>query len=120
MARMKYVPGAICSVDPENYHNQDVRGVHLVCLKNKVKRRLFGNTLWKVEVLDGDTAEGKTTYIQERYLYPDNMVIIRNPIMPPITSNDIELLNSLYKETKNKKVKALAGKLEFYKKLREV
>ena len=119
MAKMKYIPGLICSVDAKNHFNQDVRGVHLVCLKHKLKRRPFGNTLWKVEVLDGDIANGSDVYISEKFLYPDSMVIIRNPILPPFTSKDIDLLNSLYKESENKQIKALIDKINFYKSLRE-
>lgn len=118
MGRMKYIKGLICSVDPENINKQDVRGVHLVSLKKKVKRRPFGNTLWEVEVLDGDNSTGKKVLIAENLLYPENITILRYPLVPPISDADITLLTNLSKD--NNKINALIDKLKFYKELKEV
>lgn len=118
MGGIKYIKGLVCTVDPKNIHRQDVRGVHLVSLKNKVKRRPFGNSLWEVDVIDGDITSNKAVFVQERYLYPENMCILRYPLIPPITDADITLLNSLSEN--NNKVKALVDKLKFYKELKEV
>lgn len=118
MGRMKYMKGLVCSVDPENINKQDVRGVHLVSLKKKVKRRPFGNTLWEVEVIDGDNSTGKKVLIAENLLYPENFTIMRYHLTPPITDEDITLLTDLSKD--NSKIKALIDKLKFYKELKEV
>lgn len=119
MGGIKYIKGLVCTLDPKNIYKQDVRGIHLVSLKKKVKRRPFGNSWWEVDVIDGDIIpSNKTIFAQERYLYPKNMCILRYPLLPPITDADITLLTNLSEN--NNKIKALVDKLKFYKELKEV
>ena len=85
------IQGKVCTVDPNNKLKRFEDGEYLVILIEKVKRRLFGNSIWKVQREDGSIG-----FIEEKYLYPSGMCVIRNPIqMPLFTNNELNTINKL-------------------------
>ena len=128
MKKVKIIPGMICSIDPNNTLSQDQSGINHVEIIKRIKYRPFGNSLWKIRILDefDDSSIGSCV---EKYLYPDNMCLIRFPIdMPVINGNDISILtdvikilhNMAYPKEKVDRLKALREKLNLYKQMREV
>jgi len=133
MARIKFRPGMICTIDPDNKLKQDTNGLIAVELlsKNEEKSTLF-ETFWNVRQVDDDIyPDDDSGFIcPQKILHPGGMVIIRlPPELPTINQRDLDLMQSaitnietygLFKEKDLNRLKALNEKLKLSKQLREI
>lgn len=86
--------GKICVLDVNNAFKQPTYGTIQVELIDKIKSRPFGNSVWSVK--DAINPHAPIINVSEKFLSPDGMSVVRNPINLPIfNSLDVEVLNKI-------------------------
>lgn len=86
--------GKICVLDANNAFKQPTYGTIQVELIDKIKSRPFGNSVWSVK--DAINPHAPIINVSEKFLSPDGMSVVRNPINLPIfNSLDVEVLNKI-------------------------
>lgn len=136
-SKLKVIKGMCCSIDPFNELKEKETGVTHVIVLERVKKRPFRNSIWRVQDFDtpGST---KTMDIVEWRLWPENMSLIRYPDdMPTINNADLKAIDALIKladddamlqefvikcvgEENFNRFKALQVKLKYYYEMRDV
>ena len=134
MAKYKIEPGTICILDPKNFTNNNISDPIRDEIISLVKKKLFGNSIWRVKRIVNDMYDSKNTEVfdcSENILYPDGVVLLRIPNnIPIITENEIKSLESFIgfvemnptKISVNdmKNVKGMIVKLKQYREFTEV
>lgn len=143
MKRFIIQPGKICTIDPANIAKQNDKGIVRVIVVKEVKTPLFSKKQFLVKPIDDSgnidldlAAEFK---VNEEFLFPDGMCIIRYPSDIPVINNmdldavesTISLLNGEvfnFLSTDKRKIASMcanrlsmiADKFKYYMKVQEV
>ena len=134
-------PGKICTLDPANVANQYENGIYRVIIVKQIKTPLFSKKQFIVKPVDecGNIDDEVELTVNEEFLFPDGMCIIRYPSnLPVINDKDLDsvetaldLLNgpifNLLSTDKRKiasmcadRLSAIAEKFKYYMKIQEV
>ena len=134
-------PGKICTLDPANVANQYENGICRVIIVKQMKTPLFSKKQFVVKPVDecGNIDDEVELTVNEEFLFPDGMCIIRYPSdLPVINDKDLDavetaldLLNgpifNLLSTDKRKiasmctdRLSAIAEKFKYYMKIQEV
>lgn len=90
-------PGKICTIDPSNVANQNDKGVVRVIIVKEIKTPLFCKKQFLVKPIDeyGDIVDGYEFKVNEEFLFPDGMCVIRYPSdVPFINTMDLDAVES--------------------------
>ena len=121
--------GMVCTVDIYNTLKcKEGTSLDRVIVKERVKWKLFGRSIWKVDNIDN--SDQKELFVPEFLLFPANMCIIRYPSdMPVFNEMDLAAIKRVieYLETKTdsklgdiNRLKAVKVKIDNSLKMREV
>lgn len=129
MSQHKIIPGMVCILDHANEFKFDETAPVTVTIEKLHKRNAFKGKVWEVSYEELDTVSMTNKkcilYVPEKYLIPEFVYVVRNPIgMPTINDIDIQVINIAIKNTQDKKqrnrLELIKAKLDLFKSLREV
>lgn len=82
-------PGKICTLDINNIAKQDENGIIRVVIVKQIKTPLFSQKQFLVKPIDEDgSINDKNEFkVNEEFLFPDGMCVIRYPSNIPVINN---------------------------------